>query len=153
VQSRTSEVFTVEEVRKGFERLTGDTLEVERFHEDLAGVIPPVHYLSFNRVHTRSDGTEETLPISESLLDKYGHFVIAVYESHVPPKPGIPEKRVGVIRWLTLFSERGPRPGKYFAAVKTYGRNIELRWYPDSRRRETNAQWERLDQALSSVVT
>lgn len=149
---RRKKRVTTEQLRRAFLELTGDELELKPFDEELAGIIPRVDHLSFDRVEVGPDGAPEVKPISAALREKYGEFVIAVYEANVPEGKDIPEQVIDGTRWLSLLSELGPRPGPYVAAVKTYGRNVELRWYPESRRRESNHQWQSLDTALTEIV-
>jgi hypothetical protein len=142
------------EVRAAFKDITGDELELREFPEDLRGIIPRVDYLSSSRIEYLADGTPEVRPASGALEEKYGEFLIAVYETDVPKRvteSAGPEDVRG-IRWRELHAEVGPQQGDYVAAEKVYGRNIVLRWYPDTRRKETDAQWERLDAALSALV-
>jgi hypothetical protein len=144
--------MTAQEVARAFRQVTGDQLVIEPFEEELTGIIPRVDYLSIDRIHVDERGNVTSNPISDRLAEKYGEFVIAVYESHVPLYARSGTRDTHGIRWETVIAEvrRGQR--EYAAADKVYGSNIQLRWYPASGRREITPQWSRLDAALSQIV-
>jgi hypothetical protein len=133
------------EVAERFKELTGDTLVVRPFSEELEGIIPRVDYVDPPR-------TEDGKAASRALKAKYGEFTIAVYEASVPARhrAGRPDARG--IRWEDLVNELSREPN-YVGAFKIYEPNVVLRWYPESRRRETNDQWERLDRVLRAIVS
>lgn len=114
------------------------------FSEELEGLIPRVAYLALR------DFWGET-PVPPALEKKYGKFEIAVYESRVPARKREGETDDRGIRWERLLDELSPQP-HYVGAFKVYEPNVLLRWYPESRRFETNEQWQRLDAALSAIV-
>jgi hypothetical protein len=137
-------ILSVHSVRESFEEITGDELQLWPFPRELEGVIPHVDYLMPNRIEATPDGAPQVVALSDALGTKYGDFVVAVYEGAVPPSDEVASAEKLGVRWLTLLAEVGPRPGKHFGAEKTYGENIQLRWYPEDRRPRTTPQWDGL---------
>jgi len=138
--------LTAIEARQGFLRVTGDELVVHEW-EGLVGKGPPADVVVSWRTAYRRPGAP--VPPSERALErKYGLFTIVVYLGRVPaPRPPDLVDEKGV-RWYREQHEAG-----YQVVGETrYGGNVVLRWFPRPERMETNAQWRRLDAALSEVV-
>jgi hypothetical protein len=134
----------VDEVADRFQRLTGDRLVVDPFSEELAGIIPRVDYVAPRRI-------EDDRTVSPAMTEKYGNFDIAVYESSVPAHHRTGPTDARGIRWEDVVNELSPQP-HYLGAFKVFEPNVLLRWYPESRARETNEQWERLDAAVVAIM-
>jgi hypothetical protein len=137
--------LSARELADRFCALTGDELALIPLPDELDGVVPRVEAL------VPAEAKTDSAP--SALQEKYGEFVIAVYESTVPRERARGRRDRRGIRWEKLLAEVGPRPGPYVGAFKVYGRNVLLRWYPESRRREIDERWERLDAALTRIVT
>jgi hypothetical protein len=142
-------VYASDDVVRAFEESTGDRLRI------VSGrAIYPTRILNFGFRH-RSDGPLELgwRPPRE-LREKYGEFSIFVFGEG---KTWLKDDRLSDARpdargtyWEVHYgTERDRRAGeRYWTAAKPYGANVLLEWTPESGRKETTEQWERLIAAL-----
>lgn len=126
--------FTVDQVREAFGQETGDKLIVERTGRDVSIL-----------------GDVTMLGVARELDKKYGDFGITVFgrlgaEKRKQLDGGRSPDNSGIIWQHHIGENEGDVP--VWSAGKYYG-NVALTWFHESRK--TNAQWERLDGALSRL--